>query len=491
MDGQLISGRYQLDTVLGRGGMATVWRGVDERLGRRVAVKLLDRATADSAMLQRFDREARTAGGLTHPNIVGVYDVGTDDGVPYLVMELIDGTSVAALLAGGPLPIEQAVDIARQICDALAVAHAQGVVHRDIKPANILLTATGTVKVCDFGIARLTHQQQTDLTAPHTAIGTSAYMAPEQASGGAVDARTDLYALGCVLYAMLTGQPPFTGDHPLTVMWQHQQQPAPSVASLRADTPADLDALIARLLAKNPSDRPATATEVRDRLTARTERERAAVLPTRAIPVDSQTQTLPVLEDDEALPAPGGRFRLGPASIAAVVIGAALLAALTFALVIASQRPGADAGSTAAGSPPPGTATTAPATTDSSAGNPGSTATESFASNPGTGSSSRLAALLSVIEGQRQDGHLDGKTVDELTKKLQEVERELDEGDNGKAAEKLADLHSKLDELHRDGKITTAGYHAVQTSLTQLADTLPQAERDGNKGGRDGDEGEE
>ena len=228
MDGQLISGRYRLQAVLGRGGMATVWRGVDERLGRRVAVKLLDGAdTADPAMLQRFDREARTAGGLTHPNIVAVYDVGSDNGAPYLVMELIDGTTLATLLVRGPLPIDQAVDVARQICDALAVAHAQGVVHRDIKPANILITTTGTVKVCDFGIARLTHQQQTDLTAPHTAIGTSAYMAPEQASGGAVDGRTDLYALGCVLYAMLTGQPPFTGDNPLTVMWQHQQQPAP------------------------------------------------------------------------------------------------------------------------------------------------------------------------------------------------------------------------------------------------------------------------
>ena len=209
--------------------------------------------------------------------------------------------------------------------------------------------------------------------------------------------------------------------------------------------------------------------------------------------MDSQTQTLSVLEDGEAPPGPvGGRFRLGPAGIAAVTIGAALLAALTFALVMASQRPGADAGSTAAGSPPPGTATTTPATTDSSAGNPGSTATESFASNPDTGSSARLAALLGVIEGQRQDGHLDGKTVDELTKKLQEVERELDKGDKGKAAEKLADLHSKLDQLHRDGKITTAGYDAVQTSLTQLADTLPQAERNGkNKGGRERDEDEE
>jgi eukaryotic-like serine/threonine-protein kinase len=504
MDGQLISGRYQLDAVLGRGGMATVWRGVDERLGRRVAVKLLDRATADPAMLQRFDREARTAGGLTHPNIVAVYDVGTDNGVPYLVMELIDGTSVAALLAGGPLPIDQVVDVARQMCDALAVAHAQGVVHRDIKPANILLTPAGTVKVCDFGIARLTHQQQTDLTAPHTAIGTSTYMAPEQASGTAVDARTDLYALGCVMYAMLTGHPPFSGDNPLTVLWQHQHQPAPAVAFLRPDTPADLDALIVRLLAKNPSDRPATATEVRDWLTAPAESETAAPS-TRAVPVVSQTRALPVLEDGDARPATvGGRFRLGPAGIAAVALGAAILAALTVAMLIASQRPGADAASTATSSPPPSNATTGadtatadsppknPETGSTSSGPPGTATSESFAGNPDTGSSARLAALLDVIEGQRQGGHVDGKTFDELTRKLQEVERELDQGDKGKAAEKLADLRRKLDELHRDGKITTAGYDAVQTSLTQLADTLPPAEKDGkNKAGREGDQSEE
>jgi eukaryotic-like serine/threonine-protein kinase len=494
MYGQLISGRYRLDAVLGHGGMATVWRGVDERLGRRVAVKLLDRATADPATLQRFDREARTAGGLTHPNIVAVYDVGTDNGVPYLVMELIDGTSVAALLARGPLPLNQAVDIARQTCDALAMTHAEGVVHRDIKPANILLNTTGTVKVCDFGIARLTHQHQTDLTAPHMAIGTSAYMAPEQASGAAVDARTDLYALGCVLYAMLTGHPPFTGDNPLTVLWQHQHQPAGAVASLRPDTPADLDALIARLLAKKPSERPATATEVRDGLTAHAESAAAAAQPTGALPVVSPTVTLPVAENGEAASAPvGGRFRLGPAGIAAVALGAAILAALTVALLIASQRPGADAVSAAADSSPPGTASAAPgtATTDTSAGNPGAATTESFAGNPDAGSSARLAALLGVIDGERQAGNLDGKTVEELTKKLEEVERELDQGDNGKAAGKLADLRSKLDELHRDGKVTTAGYYAVQISLTQLADTLPPAGKDAkNKGGK-GQGGEE
>ena len=493
MDGQLISGRYRLQAVLGRGGMATVWRGADERLGRRVAVKLLDRAdTADPAMLQRFDREARTAGGLTHPNIVAVYDVGSDTGVAYLVMELVDGTSVAALLAGGPLPIDQAVEVARQICDALAVAHAQGVVHRDIKPANILLTTTGAVKVCDFGIARLTHQQQADLTAPHTAIGTSAYMAPEQASGAAVDARTDLYALGCVMYAMLTGQPPFTGDNPLTVLWQHQHQPAPSVASLRPDTPADLDVLIAGLLAKNPADRPATATDVRDRLRAHAESEAAAAQPTRALPMVSQTRTLPVLNHGEKPAATSGRrFRLGPIGIASVAFGAAILAALTVALFIGSQRPGTDAASTATDSTPPGTASSAPgtATTDSPSGDsgagsastdnpPGTSTSETFAGNPGTGSLARLAALPSVIEEQRQAGHLDGETAEELTKKLLEIDRELAKGKRGEAAKKLAELRSKLDELHRDGKIPTAGYDAVQASLSQLADTLPPAEDD-------------
>jgi eukaryotic-like serine/threonine-protein kinase len=490
---QLISGRYRLEAVLGRGGMATVWRGVDERLGRRVAVKLLDRAdTADPAMLQRFDREARTAGGLTHPNIVAVYDVGTDNGVPYLVMEFIDGTSLAALLASGPLPIDQAVDVARQACDALAMTHAQGVVHRDIKPANILLTTNGTVKVCDFGIARLAYQQQTNLTAPHSAIGTSAYMAPEQASGAAVDARTDLYALGCVMYAMLTGHPPFTGDNPLTVLWQQQHQPAPAVASLRPDTPADLDALIARLLAKDPSGRPATATEVRDRLVAGAGSGTAAAPPTRAIPVASRTRTLPVLENGGESPAPVGGRSIGPAGIAAVALGAAILAAITVALLIAS--PGTDAASTGTASPPPSKAATAPGTTtpDSSAENPGTdststgtpgpTAAETFTDNPGTDASARLAALFGVIEEQRQAGRLDAKTADKLAKELEEVGREVDKGDTGKAAEKLAELRSKLDELHRDGKITTAGYDAVQASLTQLAGALPPAERDEKDG---------
>jgi eukaryotic-like serine/threonine-protein kinase len=199
---------------------------------------------------------------------------------------------------------------------------------------------------------------------------------------------------------------------------------------------------------------------------------------------------MPVLEYGEPSPvAVGGRFRLGPAGIAAVALGAAILAALIVALLIASQRPGTDATSTATGSPPPSNATAAgTATADTSAENPGAsstssrapstTATESSAENPGTGASARLAALFGVIEEQLQAGRLDGKAADELAKKLEQVGREVNKGDTGKAAEKLADLRSKLDELHRDGKITTAGYDAVQASLTQLADTLPPSEED-------------
>jgi eukaryotic-like serine/threonine-protein kinase len=372
------------------------------------------------------------------------------------------------------------------------MTHAQGVVHRDIKPANILLTTTGTVKVCDFGIARLAHQQQTNLTAPHTAIGTSAYMAPEQASGAAVDARTDLYALGCVLYAMLTGHPPFTGDNPLTVLWQHQNQTAPAVASLRPDTPADLDTLIARLLAKNPADRPASATEVRDRLTADAESEMAAAQPTRALPVASQTRIMPVDDAAQSAATVGRRSRLRPVAIAALALGVAILAAVAVALLV---RPGTDPASTAADNQPPSSATTASgtATADNSTESPGtgSTAsapdtatTETFAENPGAAASARLAALFGVIEEQRQAGAIDGETADELTKKLEPLGREVTRGDTGKAAEKLTDFGSKLDELQQDGKITTAAYDAVQASLTELADTLPRSEE--NKSGKNG-----
>ncbi|MEV6931491.1 protein kinase, partial [Dactylosporangium sp. NPDC051485] len=255
MAGRLLNDRYELRSVIGRGGMADVWLAVDRRLGRPVAVKMLhDDGGADPSLPERFEREAHTAAQLSHPSIVAVYDVGVHDGTPYLVMELVQGHSLADELAAGPLDPRRAVRIAEQVCDALAAAHDAGVVHRDVKPANILISDEGGVKVCDFGIARITGRAQTALTAPATVIGTSSYMAPEQVLGEPVDARTDLYALGCVLYAMLTGRPPFIAGSPVQIAWQQVHQAAEPVTALRPGLPPRLAGLVGALLAKRATD---------------------------------------------------------------------------------------------------------------------------------------------------------------------------------------------------------------------------------------------
>ncbi|WP_282756684.1 serine/threonine-protein kinase [Actinoplanes sandaracinus] len=259
-----MSDRYELRSLLGRGGTAEVWQGLDRWLGRAVAVKILHPVgPADWSLPVRFGREARTVAGLSHPNIVAVHDVGADHGMKFLVMELVEGRSLAQRLAEGPMEIAEAVRVAVQVCAALEAAAEAGVVHRDVKPANILLGDGGRVKVCDFGLARVAGIDQGELTGPAQMIGTSAYMAPEQVTGSAVDARTDLYGLGCVLYAMLTGRPPFTGDSPMQIAWQHVERTAAPASTVRDGIPAELDGLLQALLGKYPADRPATPGRVR------------------------------------------------------------------------------------------------------------------------------------------------------------------------------------------------------------------------------------
>ena len=460
MPGRLIGGRYRLESVLGRGGMAEVWRAVDERLGRPVAVKVLDREAADSVAMRRFEREAQAIARLTHPNVVAVYDVGVELDTAYLVMELVDGGPLSGLLATGPMAVDDAVRMAAQVCDALQAAHDAGVVHRDIKPDNILVTPAGVVKVLDFGIARVVQAAGPRLTGAAVAMGTGAFMAPEQAAGGPVDARTDLYALGCVLYAMLTGGPPFHSDDPLGLLWLQINQPAVPVATVRPDVPAALDALVGQLLAKSPADRPGTAAEVRQRLdeisgtgaagaapTAHPMRGQAAVL--------SPTRSLPVLEADEptATPAPG-RFRLGPAGIAAVAVAAAVVTALAVA-VLTAGRQGRQ-----------GTLDT-----------PGTLAPTSASVTAGTGDTpaATLAAARSAIDAQMRAGTLDARTARDLTKRLDEIARDVAKGDLDKAAEKTADLRRRLDDLRDDERLTAAGYDAIAPTLDRLAAGLPPA----------------
>ncbi|MGZ7018613.1 MAG: serine/threonine-protein kinase, partial [Acidimicrobiia bacterium] len=212
--GRVLGGRYRLEREIARGGMGTVWDADDPLLARHVAVKTLDVAIGmDETIRARFRREAVTAAAVTHPNIVATYDTGEDDGVAYIVMELVHGITLRQLIdRDGALPVAQAADITYQVADALSVAHARGLVHRDVKPGNVLVQPDGRVKVTDFGIAKAADSGGEELTRTGMVVGTARYLAPEQVDGRDVDERVDLYSLGLVLYEMLCGKAPFEAD---------------------------------------------------------------------------------------------------------------------------------------------------------------------------------------------------------------------------------------------------------------------------------------
>ena len=255
--GLKLSGRYVLQALLGRGGMGEVWRGVDEQLDRPVAVKVLQERFADPELAGRFRREARIAARLQHPGITVVHDVGSDNGQLFIVMELLHGRDLAAMLAETPagLPIDTAVSLTVQAAEALQAAHEGHVVHRDLKPANLFVLDGGQLKICDFGIARAV-DATTHLTVVGQAIGTPAYMSPEQCRGQQVDERSDLYSLGCVLYELLTGQPPFAEGQPLAIMSQHLNAPPTAPRTIRPDVPSGIDDLVSGTACQGPGTPP-------------------------------------------------------------------------------------------------------------------------------------------------------------------------------------------------------------------------------------------
>ncbi len=311
-----LADRYRLDEVIGRGGMSTVYRGTDTSLDRVVAVKVaLDPLVEESPIyLARFTQEAKSAASIGHPGVVTVYDAGADGPTRFIVMEFVPGKSLADILKEErPLEPARAADIAAQVADALAAAHAAGIIHRDNKPGNIMVEPNGSVKVLDFGIARAVDGGS--LTQTATVLGTSAYMSPEQALGQPVDARTDIYSLGCVLYEMLTGEPPFVADVAAAVMHQHVRvAPKPAIERNPA-IPPDLNALVMQMLAKQPKDRPQTAAEVRDRLRqaianpgggdALTTLAMAAALPAAAtVPIEAALPPTPAHSSIRQTPTP-------------------------------------------------------------------------------------------------------------------------------------------------------------------------------------------
>ena len=265
----LLGGRYELGEAIGQGGMADVFLGRDVRLGRDVAVKVLRADLAREPSFQgRFRREAQAAASLNAPHVVSVFDTGEDaSGVPFIVMEYVEGRTLRDVLrTEGRLLPQRALEVAADICSALDAAHAAGIVHRDIKPANVMLTPAGEVKVMDFGIARAVADSSSTVTQTSSVIGTAAYLSPEQARGEHVDERSDIYSTGCLLYELVTGAPPFVGDSPVAVAYQHvREDPAPP--SAYDDTlPRSVDAVVLKAMAKNPANRYQSAAEMRDDL---------------------------------------------------------------------------------------------------------------------------------------------------------------------------------------------------------------------------------
>ncbi len=351
--------RYELGEVIGRGGMAEVFAGHDLRLGRRVAVKLLRPDLArDPSFHARFRREAQASASLNHPNIVAVYDTGETDVqgtlVPYIVMEFVDGTTLRDLVKSGHhFQPERALEIAEGTLAALDYSHRHGIIHRDIKPGNVMLSRTGQVKVMDFGIARAIADSAATMTQTSAVLGTAQYLSPEQARGEVVDARSDVYSTGCLLYELLTGRPPFIGDSPVSVAYQHVRETAPPPSRVNPDIPPACDTVVMRSLAKSPVDRYQSAAEME----ADVERARlgqplaasslpsalaggaagAALGATAGATADDATQlfTLPATAEPVLLGAPRpASTRSGTRTAWYVVLGFAVVAALALAFFL-------------------------------------------------------------------------------------------------------------------------------------------------------------
>jgi serine/threonine-protein kinase len=336
-----LGGRYEIGDLLGRGGMAEVHRGQDTRLGRTVAVKMLRPDMArDPSFQARFRREAHSAASLNHPAVVAVYDTGEDEfggnPVPYIVMEYVEGSTLRDLLASDSrLVPERALEIVDGVLAALAYSHQQGIVHRDIKPANVMLTRSGDVKVMDFGIARAVADMGATMTATSAVIGTAQYLSPEQARGEQVDARSDLYSTGCLLYELLTGRPPFFGDSPVSVAYQHvREEPVPP-SQVDPDVPGNADAIVMKALTKDRDSRYQTADEMRADIAA-AQAGRAVVAPPppvtqqmeRTQVVAPGTSTFPPVVDDDDRPEQRGGRSVGYALLALAVIAVFVIAAL-------------------------------------------------------------------------------------------------------------------------------------------------------------------
>ena len=430
-----LGGRYTLLAVLGTGGMATVWRARDEVLGRDVAVKVLNpQHAADAEFLDRFEGEARHAAAVSHPRLVTVFDCGVERGTPFIVMELLAGRTLRRVLdETGALPPEQAVTVAAAVCDGLEAAHAAGLVHRDITPANIVLNG-GEVKILDFGIARADGTRAA--TATGAVLGTAAYLSPEQASGHAAGPQSDLYSLGCVLFEMLTGRPPFTADTPVGLAYRHVHDDPGPPSAWRPGLPARLDQITALLLAKDPAARPSSAAAARAGL-------RAVLSPVGS----SGTAVLDVAPDG-----PRPRRRLSPLEIVLAAAFAAALVALAVVLTTGQSGGGEPAGAPSSTVAHPSQAASAPAGVSSA------------------------AAAAGALVGDLKEGVTDGQVSQQAGQNLFNQLQQLLFPPPGQDAQQLQQQYSQLVQQYTQaksqGEITGPAVTTLSSAISDLGAAL-------------------
>lgn len=485
--GDVLSDRYELLETIGRGGMAEVFRARDQRLGRQVAVKVLAaHLLQDAGAVRQLQREARAAAALRHPGLVPVYDTGSDGGAHYIVMELVEGPTLAQVLAaGGPLESSRAVTVISAVAAAVQAAHERGIVHRDLKPSNVLFDADDRVRVTDFGIA---HAVTGTSTATATAMlaGSAPYLAPEQARGEEPRPTADVYALGCLLFETLTGRPPFAGPTVVAVIAAHLHQDPPVPSTFRPEIPAALDATVTRAMAKQPAQRQADAGMLAEELSGTADPSRSsAAAATVALPAVARnadvaaTARMDQAGDRDAIaPAPRDVGSRGSgASPWRWAVGGAAGALLVAAVAVALT--GSDGGGTAVPTPSPtpppatatatATATAAPPPTSS----PSPTAAPPPSPDPPPATPEEAATRVRErIDEARRGFEIAEDDAEELDDRLAAVIEEYRKDKPDKARDKLGDLREKIEEMAEKGDIAGDLRRELQAAVDELAATL-------------------
>ncbi len=475
--------------------MAEVFAAHDERLDRVVAVKVIAAHLEDRERAERhFAREVLAIAGLQHPNVVSVYDADVDHDQPYLVTELVEGGNLAERIADGPLAPAEAATIAAEVAAGLGAAHERGLIHRDVKPANVLLTSDGTAKVTDFGIVRALDRTATATTSVY---GSTPYVAPEQIRGKEADERTDVYALGCLLFEMLAGRPPYVGDTPAGVIGQHLQSPVPNVAEVRPEAleplPGDLARLVTRCLAKDPGARPASMRDVAAALPSTGGAGLAATqllenATTMALPDEAEVGA-PVgavaPETDETPDPPGPTIAFPPASGASATGSGtgdprrsrwpAILVGIVVIGIVWALAPGGDDDVT------PPVVDAVGEGDDETAAEP----TEEPEPEPEQrmDAAEAIAAFQDHLEEGLAADQLKKKEAEKLEKGMEDVAKKLDEGDENEALRKAAELREDLEDMRRSNKIDTELADQLEDDLDAVLQALVLDEDDGDQGG--------